>query len=571
MKHNKRPSSMHTKNPGIFPFLFRCIKNEKKLFTATVVLTLLLTGLGLVTPKVISEAIDWIPRLGFDKTMGQFLLLLAFGFGLYLLQCALSAFEDIKSSALFLKVASHMRKAYFNKITSASMAYLDSSRHGDLISRGTNDLETVVKLLSETLLKIISCAVLFVGCMVIMLCVSWQLAIIAIVSTAVTFCATLLLGGFIRKHASRQQVLLGNINSFLEDSLSVLKSIKLCNRETYVAQRFSRQSEELKKESISTLSWMSAVAPINNLIGNLNFLCIAILGGIMVLSGNSTVTVSTIVMFVLYIREFTETLNDLSEVLSETQIAVKAANRYIEVFNAPEESCLDSDATVANGDIVLQNVHMSYVQGNEVLSGVDLQIKSNQCVAIVGPSGCGKTTLIQLLLRLYEADSGTIRIGGADIKELPLDELRKNVIAVMQDDIIFDETLSYNIWLDVNEGSTQASMPDLSLESHFNVEHLSRGQMQKICVMRAFSTKAKIIILDESMSLVDPLTYTKLFNQLREMFPSATFITITHQLSCLRMCDQIFFLSNGKISEQGTFDQLVSKKGAFYTMLKNEE
>ena len=571
MKHDRRPPSMREKDPGIIPFLRQCIKNEKKLFTVTVTLTLLLTGLGLVTPKVLSEAIDWIPRIGIDKTIGELLLLLLLGFGLYLLQSVLSACEEIKSSTLFLKVASHMRKAYFKKITSASMSYLDSSRHGDLISRGTNDLETVVKLLSETLLKIISCTVLFVGCMVIMLCVSWQLAMIALASTVVTFLTTLLLGGFIRKHASRQQVLLGNINGFLEDSLSVLKSIKLYNREKYVAKRFSRQSEKLKKETIATLSWMSVVTPINNFIGNINFLCIAIFGGIMAISGNNAVTVSTIVLFVLYIREFTETLNDLSEVLSETQVAVKAANRYIEVLNAPDEISVDTDKTVTNGDVVLENVRFSYVQDKEVLSGVDLQIRSGQCVAIAGASGCGKTTLIQLLLRLYDADSGSIRIGGTDIKDLSLDELRKNIIAIMQDDIIFDETLAYNIWLDANENTARGFENDLSLDANFNVEHLSRGQMQKICVMRAFSARAKIIVLDESMSLVDPLTYEKLFNQLREMFPTATFITITHQLSCLRMCDQIFYLSNGKIEEQGTFDQLVSQKGAFYTMLKNEE
>ena len=571
MKHNRRPSSMRERNPGIFPFLRRCIQNEKKLFTETVALTLLLTGLGLVTPKVISEAIDWIPRLGIDKTIGQLLLLLLLGFGLYLFQSVLSAFEEIKSSTLFLKVASHMRKAYFKKITSASMSYLDSSRHGDLISRGTNDLETVVKLLSETLLKIISCTVLFVGCMVIMICVSWQLAMIALASTVVTFLTTLLLGGFIRKHASRQQVLLGSINGFLEDSLSVLKSVKLYNRQKYAAKRFFRQSEKLKKESVSTLCWMSAVTPINNFIGNINFLCIAIFGGIMAISGNSTITVSTIVLFVLYIREFTETLNDLSEVLSETQVAVKAANRYIEVLNAPEEVSADPGHTVTNGDVVLENVCFSYVQDKEVLSGVDLQIRSGQCVAIAGASGCGKTTLIQLLLRLYEADSGSIRIGGIDIRDLSLEELRKNVIAIMQDDIIFDESLAYNIWLDASGESDPTVSADWALDDHFHVEHLSRGQMQKICVMRAFSSRAKIIVLDESMSLVDPITYEKLFNQLREMFPTATFITITHQLSCLRMCDRIFYLSNGKILEQGTYDQLVSRKGAFYTMLKNEE
>ncbi len=571
MKDNKHSSPMQPKKAGIFSFLFRCIKTERKLFVATVLLTLLLTGLGLITPKVLTEAIDWIPRLGADKTLKEFLLLLLFGFGLYLLQCTLSAFEDVKSSALFLKIASHMRKAYFKKITSASMTYLDSSRHGDLLSRGTNDLETIVKLLSETLLKIISCTVLFIGCMTIMLCVSWRLALIAICSTVITFFATLFLGGFIRMHASKQQVLLGNINSFIEDNLSVLKSIKLFNREKYVAQRFSSQSAELTKESVSTLSWISAVTPINNLIGNLNFLCIAILGGIMVISGDGTITIATIVLFVLYIREFTETLNDLSEILSETQVAVKAAERYIEVLNAPEEISDETGKTVANGDILLENVHFSYIQGKEVLSGVDLQIKSNQCVAIVGPSGCGKTTLIQLLLRLQDADSGNIRIGGIDIKDISLDELRKNVIAIMQDDIIFDETLSYNISLDANEETAQVADLDWPADNNFHVEHLSRGQMQKICVMRAFSAKAKIIVLDESMSLVDPITFMNLFNRLREIFPSATFVIITHQLSYLRMCDQIFYLSNGQILEQGTFDQLVRQEGTFYTMLKKEE
>ena len=571
MKHKDRPSPMDRNNDGIFPFLFHCVKKERKLFAVTVLLTLLLTGLGLVTPKVLSEAIDWIPRLGVDKTMAELLLLLLLGFGLYLIQSLLAAAEDIKSSAFFLKVASHMRKTYFEKVTSLSMAYLDSSRHGDLISRGTNDLETVVKLLSETLLKVISCAVLFVGCMVIMISVSWRLAMIAIASTVVTFFTTILLGGFIRKHASRQQVLLGNINGFIEDHLSVMKSIKLFNREDYVARRFARQSEELKKESISTLCWISAVPPINNLIGNLNFLCIAIFGGIMALSGDSTVTVATIVLFVLYIREFTETLNDLSEVVSESQVAVKAAHRYIEVLNAPEETSVDTGKTVANGDISLENVRFGYVRDKEVLSGVNLQIRSGQCAAIVGPSGCGKTTLIQLLLRLYEADSGNIRIGGADIQDLSLEELRKNVIAIMQDDVVFDETLSYNILLDADQDAARAVNLDFLADDHFNVEHLSRGQIQKICVMRAFSANARIIVLDESMSLVDPVTYMDLFNRLREMFPSATFITITHQLSCLRMCDQIFFLSNGQITEQGTFDQLVSQKGAFYTMLNKEK
>lgn len=568
MKHKARPSAAQMGPKRIFLFLWQSIKNEKKLFAQTVVLTLLLTGLGLVTPKVLSVAIDWIPRLCADKTIGELALLLLAGLGLYLMQCALAYLEDVKSSALFLRIASYMRNTYFKKITSTTMAYLDSGRHGDFISRGTNDLETVVKLLSETLLKIISCATLFVGCMVIMLCASWQLAMIAIASTIATFLATFILGGFIKKHASRQQVLLGNINSYLEDCLNVLKSIKLYNREKYVAGKFAEQSTKLKKESVATLGWISVVAPINNFIGNLNFLCIAIFGSVMALSGNSGITIATIVLFVLYIREFTETINDLSEIVSETQVAMKAAERYIEVLNAAEEISGDTDRMVANGDIVLDNVHFGYIQDKEVLSGVSLWVKSGQSVAIAGASGCGKTTLVQLLLRLYEADAGSIHIGGADIRNLSLSELRRNVIAVMQDDFVFDESLSYNIGFQTDE---EALIQEMKLDDHLDVEILSRGQMQKICVLRAFSAKAKVIILDESMSLVDQLTYQKMFTKLRELFPEATFVTITHQLSFLQMCDQIFFVANGKISEQGTFEQLVDKKGAFYEMLSKEK
>lgn len=555
--------------------LWQYIKPEKALFAETLALTLVLTALGLVIPKGISEAIDLIAGIHDGTPLRELGMLLGLILVLYLAQCLLSYREDIQSSKLFLHIAQRMRGDYFNKITTVPIGYLDANRHGDLISRGSNDIETVVKLVSEVLFKILSSAVLFVGCLVVMAFISWQLTGICLLAAAVTFLVTKLLSHFIRHHAIAQQRQLGVMNGFLEDSISNIKSIKLFNRQVYLGEKFSRLSGKLKKTSIATLTWMSAVAPVNNLIGNINFVLIAVIGGYLTLSGDSGLTVATMVLFVLYVREYTEALNNLSEVASEVQPAIAAASRYFEVLSAPEEDISHKEEKISDGSLTISDLHFSYVQNVPVLSGVDLQIESGQNVAIVGPSGCGKTTLIQLLLRLYQPDRGKICIGGKDIREYSLSELRKNVIAIMQDDIVFDEPLSYNIFYGT-AGKDNPALEEIAKKSGVDTQAipdeyaLSRGQMQKICVMRAFSAEAKIIILDESLSLVDQLTYDELFRSLRETFPTATFITITHQLSCLKKCDNILFLSHGKILEQGTFEALTQQTGAFYEMLKRE-
>lgn len=553
--------------------LLRYSSAEKKRFSILVTLTLVLTGLGLVIPGIISEAIDWISRIHVDKTFRDLAMLLLMTFGLYLIQVVLAYWEELVSARYFLNVGFRMREDYLRKITGITIAHLDTCRQGDLLSRGTNDIEMIVKLLSETLMKLVTSVVLFVGILAIMLTVSWRLTLVCVCSTVVTFLVSGIMGSFIRKHATKQQTLLGSINGYLEDCLHMLKSIKLYNRERHVTETFAGLSDTIRKESVYSLRWLSAVAPVNNFIGNVNFFIIAVWGGAMAVSGTDAITVASIVLFILYVREYTQTLNDLSEIIAETQTAVAAAERFFAVLDAPEEFRPESDQKITSGRVDLKNVRFSYTADVPVLSGIDMHIESGQSVAIVGASGCGKTTLIQLLLRFYEADNGSITVDGKDIRELAVKELRENIIAVMQDDIVLDESLAFNLSYGHGEEETLdadmiAEYLNLDVAEVPDSQHLSRGQIQKICVMRAFFVKAKILILDESMSLVDPVTYDTMYRSIRKLFPDATIITITHQLSCLRDCDRIFCMSDGRIVEEGTFDELMEKNGEFYKMLK---
>ena len=506
---------------------------------------------------------------------------------MYLVNIFSTYYQNIVMVKISQRVSAKIRKELFTALQKLPLKYFDNNSSGDLMSRLTNDVDNINTTLSQSVTQLFSGIINVVGMLIAMLLLSPILTLIGMITVPLTFIATKTLVKKTQSFFVKQQRELGNLNGYIEEMVSGQKVVLLFSEEEKVKEEFSEINERLTKSAIIAQGVSSFMGPINNFINNISYLIISVVGGYLILKG-SGITVGIVFSFLLYMRNFTRPINEIMNLFNTIQGALAGAERVFEVIDEEKEKDKDNAVNIDNieGHVELRGVTFSYSNGKEILKNVSLEAKKGEVIAIVGPTGAGKTTIVNLLTKFYDIDSGEILIDGKNIDEITRESLRKTVAMVLQDTYLFSETVSENIRYGRLDASDEevieaAKMADAH---HFikqlpqgydtvlsdNGGNLSQGQRQLLAIARAILSNASILILDEATSSIDTRTEVLIQNAMLKLMKGKTTFVIAHRLSTIKNADKILALKDGKIIESGTHDELLAKDG-FYANLYNSQ
>ena len=485
------------------------------------------------------------------------------------------------------KVSAKIRGELFTALQSLPLKYFDNNSSGDLMSRLTNDVDNINTTLSQSVTQLFSGIINIIGMFIAMILLSPILTLIGIITIPLTFITTKTLAKKTQGFFVKQQKELGNLNGYIEEMVSGQKVVLLFSEEERVKEEFSEINERLTKSAIIAQGVSSFMGPINNFINNISYLIISVTGGYLILKGYA-LTVGIVFSFLLYMRNFTRPINEIMNLFNTIQSALAGAERVFEVIDEEKEKDKKDAVDIDNieGHVELKDVTFSYTNGKEILKNVSLEAKKGEVIAIVGPTGAGKTTIVNLLTKFYNIDSGQILIDGRNIDEITRESLRKTVAMVLQDTYLFSETVSENIRYGRLSASNEEVIEAAKIADahHFikqlpqgyntvlsdNGSNLSQGQRQLLAIARAVLSNASILILDEATSSIDTRTEVLIQNAMLKLMKGKTTFVIAHRLSTIKNADKILALKDGKIIESGTHDELLAKDG-FYANLYNSQ
>lgn len=516
--------------------------------------------------------------------MARLLVLLG---AVYLLSTLFTYIQGHISAKLSQKTVYRMRGDLFRKIEKLPIKYIDNHPHGDIMSRMTNDIENISNTVSNSVTSLISGIITIIGAFSLMLYHSWQMTLVALVTIPLTVLVTTKLTKYVRRYFMRQQQLLGAINSQVEESVTGYKTVVAFGHENEIKDEFNRTGDELRTAGIKAEIFGGVMGPLMNIIGNVGFLLIVICGALFTMKG--LIGITTIYVFIQYSKQFTRPINEVANQYTSILNAITGAERVFEIADQNDETdegkkvLLPADI---KGNISFRNICFSYVQSEPVLKNFNLEISSGQKIAIVGKTGSGKTTIINLLTRFYETDSGKILLDGTDIREITKASLRKNIAIVLQDTVLFSDTVGANIRYgrpEASEAETEAAakaakahdfitrMPegyDTVLDETGG--NISQGQKQLLTIARAILADPKILILDEATSSVDTRTEKDIQSAMINLMQGRTTLIIAHRLSTIRDADKIIVLDDGRIVEAGNHNELIAAEGVYYGLYMSQ-
>jgi len=571
--------------------LFRYIGKSKYLVIGLLVMTVLITVMNLCAPALQGSAIDAIYYKGEDGVYyfnSAKLIKSLVGLAIvYVIASSLTFFVNYYAAKLSQQTVYMIRNNLFEKIAYLPIKYTDTHKHGDIMSRLTNDADNVSMAISSSISSLFSGVIMLIGSMVMMLYYSWQLTIVALVTIPVTIFLSTFLAKFMRKYFVKQQRILGSLNSNVEESVTGFKTLAAYNKQDDIVDKFTKDAAELKRTAIKAQLLGGIMGPMMNLINNIGFLLIAVVGGSFAIKG--IITIGVIQSFIQYSRQFTRPINELANQYASILTAIAGAERIFEIIDAQSEKDIKGEAMSSDdikGNISFSHVKFSYKQDEPVLKDFNLEVKSGQKIAIVGKTGAGKTTIVNLLTRFYDIDDGTIKLDGVDIKDVLPSSLRSSIAIVLQDTVLFSDTIAENIRygkLDATDDEVReaaaVSNADVfieRLENGYNTElsesgsNLSQGQKQLISIARAVLANPKILILDEATSSVDTRTEMHIQQAMLALMENRTSLIIAHRLSTIRDADMIIVLADGRIVESGNHEELLEQKGVYYDLYQTQ-
>ncbi len=573
--------------------LLRYIGKDKIVLGMLLCMMLAVTVADLLGPFFQAKAIDTItvdPNIGkltvdLEQLVG-YLIIMAIVFAC---SAVFSFFQGLLSARLSQQTVRSMRGDLFRKISRLPIGYTDSHRHGDIMSRMTNDVENVSNAVSQSVTTLFSCVLTLVGALVMMLYYSWQMTLIAMVSIPLSVFVSSKLGTFMRKYFVRQQRLLGQLNGQVEENVTSYKTVVAFGKEQEAVEKFAAVSAELRGCAVKAKVWGSIMGPIMNFIGNLQYVLIAATGGWMVLGGIGAVTVGSIQAMLQYSKKFTHPINQIANQYSSILTALAGAERIFEIMDSADEvdngTCTLKENEI-QGNIEFRSLQFGYVPGEPVLKGLNLSVQKGQKIAIVGATGSGKTTIVNLLTRFYELDGGSITVDGVDITKIPKADLRHMIAIVLQDTVLFSDTIRNNIKYGHPEADDEQmkAAARTAKADHFierlpegyntvlaeSGANLSQGQRQLLAIARAVLADPKILILDEATSNVDTRTEMHIQQAMVALMKDRTSLIIAHRLSTIRDADRIVVIKDGVVAESGTHEQLLSLNGEYAKLYSNQ-
>lgn len=544
-------------------------------------------------PKILSKAItelftglmkkyEGTGGINFDK-IGQTLVFLL---ALYLIASLFGVMQGWIMSTVTQKITYRMRKEISEKINRMPMNYFESRTTGEVLSRITNDVDTLGQSLNQSVTQLITSTFTIVGVIVMMLSISVQMTGISILIVPISLVLILFVVKFSQKHFATQQKFLGIINGQVEETVGGYNIVHLFNDEENALNTFKEQNEVLYKSAWKSQFLSGLMQPIMNFVGNLGYVAVAIIGGIMAFNG--TITVGDIQAFIQYVRNLTQPIAQLAQVSNMLQSMAAAAERVFEFLGEEEAQTVENPVKLdhVEGMVDFEHVHFGYSPDKIIINDFSSHVDPGQMVAIVGPTGAGKTTMVKLLMRFYDVNSGAIKIDGHDIRDFNRADLRKNIGMVLQDTWLFKGTIIDNLRYgnldatdeEVYEAAKAAHVHHFikSLPGGYNMElneessNISQGQKQLLTIARAILADKPILILDEATSSVDTRTEVLIQQAMNNLMAGRTSFVIAHRLSTIKDADKILYMQDGDIKEQGTHEELLAQNG-YYAALYNSQ
>lgn len=566
-----------TDKKGTLSRLLQYFRREAKLLIWLLVAVVGVTLAGLAAPSLQGSAIDAIKDREWNQLSTCVVMLLI----VFLANVLFTLAQSLLAARLSQGITKQMRHDLFNKIDHLSIKYLDTHSSGDVMSRMTNDVENVSSTVSQSVGSLVSGVLTVIGTIAIMFWYCWQLTLITMVTVLLTLLVTKKMSAVMRKVYRRRSVLLGQLNGHSEEMITGYKSIVAYNKQQDVINEFCDTSDELRKVSIKAEILGGSMGPIMNCISNISFVIVAAFGGYFAYTG--LITIGTVSAFIIYAKQFSRPINEIAQLYGTIQTAIAGAERVFALLDEPDEDNSGTQEPQSlTGKISFKNVDFSYIAGKQVLYDFNLDVEPGQKIALVGATGSGKTTVVNLLMRFYPIDRGEILVDGVNINDIRRDFLRKNIAIVLQDTVLFSNTIENNIkYADLT--ADDAAMQNAAEMSHIRryIErqpkqyktflkqagaNLSHGQRQLMAIARAVLADPKILILDEATSSVDTRTEKRIQDAMVSLMKNRTSLIIAHRLSTIRDADKIVVMDKGRVVEVGSHEQLLAQQGKYYEL-----
>ena len=567
----------------LLPYLLR----YKMLLITCILLSIGGNLLALAGPYVSGLAVDAM-ELGTGKvdfsSVGFYSVLMVL---LYIASAVLSYALTRLMIVISRRVVNTMRRDVFNKLTELPVGYFDTNQTGDILSRISYDIDTINTSLSNDIVQVFASVVTVVGALAMMLAISPVLVLVFVVTVPLSFLLTKKITGFTRPLFRRRSAKLGELNGFVEEMISGQKTLRAYSQEEHTIEKLDRQNDETVEAYYKADYYGSLVGPSVNFVNNLSLSLVSFFGAILYLGG--AISIGNISSFVLYSRKFSGPINEVANIVGELQSAFLAAERVFRLLDEPPEPADTANAVdlkAAGGEVELAHVNFGYTPDRQIIKDLSLHVPKGALIAIVGPTGAGKTTIINLLMRFYDVDSGEIRLDGRPVRDLTRRSLRLNYSMVLQDTWLFSGTVFENIAYG-SETATRADVERvcracgiheyiMTLPEGYDTvldddgSNISKGQKQLMTIARAMLLDASLLILDEATSNVDTRTEQRIQKAMRTLMADKTCFVIAHRLSTIRNADMILVVRDGEIVERGTHDSLMAQD-SFYKQLYNAQ
>lgn len=552
------------------------------------------TVFNIVGPKILGKATTEIfnglvskvsggSGMDFGK-IGQILLITL---GLYVVSALCSFIQGMIMTGISQKTTYRLRKDITEKVNRMPMDYFDTKPVGEVLSRVTNDVDTLGQSLNQSATQLITSVTTLIGVLVMMLSISPLMTVVALLILPISVGLISFVMKHSQKYFSGQQEYLGNVNGQVEEVYSGHNVIKAFNKEDDVIREFDRTNDKLYESAWKSQFFSGMMMPVMQFVGNLGYVGVAILGGFLAIK--KTIEVGDIQSFIQYVRNFTQPIQQVAQVTNMLQLAAASSERVFEFLEEKEEDqTVEHPVSVEglHGNVQFENVHFGYNPEKIIINDFSANVKEGQKIAIVGPTGAGKTTMIKLLMRFYDVNSGSFKIDGHDVRDFNRSELREMFGMVLQDTWLFHGTIMDNIRygkLDATEEEViqaakaahvhrfvQTLPGGYQMEINEEATNISQGQKQLLTIARAILADPKILILDEATSSVDTRTEVRIQKAMDNLMKGRTSFVIAHRLSTIRDADLILVMKDGDIIEQGTHTQLLAQNG-FYAELYNSQ
>ena len=588
----RKPPEKPVDNKRAIKNILTLLKDHKWKLILTVICAVISTAFTIIAPLLIGQATTLIFD-GINKIihhtgsidLNALIDILIIVSILYVVSSVFSYLQSIFLIDVTTKISYDLREKLIEKILHLPMDKVEENKRGDILSRVTNDVDSLQNGITQSFIQLTTAIITLIGVFIMMLSINIWMTLATVVLIPIAFILISLMTKFSQKYFLRQLEYKGSLNGQIEETFTGHDIIRTFNQEETSMEKFEMDNENWFTYEWKSQFYSSLNGPLMNFISNFTYVVVAVLGAVFVLQ--RVIAVGDILAFFQYTQSFTRPIQQITRVMNQIQTAMAASERIFEFLDyEDEENPSDRQITEIHKGITFENVSFSYTSNEKIIKDLSFDVKKGEKIAIVGETGAGKTTIVKLLMRFYDIDSGSIKIDGTDIEEYEKNSLRSLIGMVLQDSWLFSDTISNNIQYgnlnatkdEIINASTQVyadnfirQLPD-GYESKLNedTDNVSHGQKQLLTIARTILSKKEVLILDEATSSVDTRTEKLIQKAMDKLMEGKTSFIIAHRLSTIRNADKIIVIENGEIIEQGTHEELLALKGYYYNTLNNQ-